>query len=111
MRLALSIVGECKLTKKGTSIDVQKAYTDSINSLIALGIIDSDKDIIVKDIVNSKYSYITFNKFRQKNLPNVHDYLNKNSIYSIGRYGSWNYYSMEETILEAYELSKKLGET
>jgi protoporphyrinogen oxidase len=94
--------------KKGCNVDTAKMYTSAVEHLVNLGMIDSEKDIIVRDVVNSKYSYVTFDKFRQKNLPDMHDYLNSNDIYSIGRYGSWNYYSIEETILEAYELSKKL---
>ena len=35
--------------------------------------------------------------------------LEKNDIYSIGRYGSWTYCSIEDNILEARELAEKLN--
>ena len=35
--------------------------------------------------------------------------LEKNDIYSIGRYGSWTYCSIEDNILEARELAEKFN--
>ena len=35
--------------------------------------------------------------------------LEKNDIYSIGRYGSWTYCSIEDNILEARDLAEKLN--
>ena len=34
--------------------------------------------------------------------------LTKNNIYSIGRYGSWTYCSIEDNIIEAKDLAKNL---
>jgi hypothetical protein len=33
---------------------------------------------------------------------------NPNDVYSIGRYGSWTYCSIEDNIIQAQEISKKL---
>jgi hypothetical protein len=33
---------------------------------------------------------------------------NQEGIYSIGRYGSWTYCSIEDNVIQAQEISKKL---
>jgi hypothetical protein len=56
--------------------------------------------ILVESVVDIPYAYVIYDDFRKKNLPSIINFLKRNSVWSIGRYGSWNYMSMEDTILE-----------
>jgi len=39
----------------------------------------------------------------------IKNQLERNNIYSIGRYGDWKYCSIEDNIIQSEALSKKLG--
>lgn len=60
---------------------------------------DSDK-IIAQKSYNIKYAYPLPDKKRQGIVNDIKDFLKMHNIYSIGRYGSWRYITMEECILE-----------
>ena len=53
-------------------------------------------------------AYVHINCNHMKKIQVIMDYLNANNIYSIGRYGAWTYCSMEDSMLSAIELSKKI---
>jgi len=42
---------------------------------------------------------VVFDQHRQQHLQNLIDYLESRDIFTAGRYGRWDYYSMEDSIL------------
>ena len=65
-----------------------------------------DKDISCLSL-NSLYpGYVHFKKGQEKYVENILKWLRINNIYSIGRYGSWDYVSMEDCIVSASSLAK-----
>ena len=88
-------------------INESKLYENVILDLKKVGIINSHKVLAHQMLVlNPAYVHITtesigiFRKWCEK--------YNKKDIYSIGRYGSWTYCSIEDNILEAEKTSKLL---
>jgi protoporphyrinogen oxidase len=55
------------------------------------------------------YAYVIFDKEREKALKTINEWLNKNNIYSIGRYGAWEYSFIEKNIADAAKLAKTLN--
>lgn len=55
-------------------------------------------------------AYVHINNKTSKKLNKLKDELEKNEIYSIGRYGSWTYNSMEDSMIMAKDLANKLGD-
>lgn len=82
--------------------------SDIIKQLQSAGIIGSDDKILTANIIDMPYAYVIFDKNRQKALDAVTDFLNSNSIYSIGRYGAWEYSFIEKNITDAKNLALKL---
>lgn len=82
--------------------------SDIIKQLQSAGIIGSDDKILTANIIDMPYAYVIFDKNRQKALDDVKDFLNSNSIYSIGRYGAWEYSFIEKNITDAKNLASKL---
>jgi len=78
------------------------------DGLRACGILQDSNRIRVEDVVAIPYAYVLYDQFRQKNLPKIIDYLERNSVYSIGRYGSWEYMSMEDTLLQGKKVAEAL---
>ena len=85
--------------------DVQRKVYDGLR---ACGILPEGDQVIVEDVVDIPYAYVIYDHFRQQNLPKIIDYLEGNSIFSIGRYGSWEYMSMEDTLLQGKKVAEAL---
>lgn len=90
--------------------------TDSeVNELLKKSICETKKlfdinnnEIITQKIINISHAYVIYNFWRQKNLPNLLTELKNNSIYSIGRYGSWKYSSMQDAILDGKKVVEEI---
>jgi protoporphyrinogen oxidase len=88
-------------------IDEINLFSKVIEDLKKVNIIKKHKVVDYQMLVlNPAYVHITkeskliYENWCQEN--------NKNDIYSIGRYGSWTYCSIEDNIIQAQEISKKL---
>ena len=73
-----------------------------------MGVIKSKKDIRFIDPHFVKYAYVIYDHAYAKVEPQLHDFLKKNDIHSIGRWGAWNYSSMEDSLLMGREMGKVL---
>lgn len=76
-----------------------------IRELKNMGVIKSKKDICFIDPHFVKYAYVIYDQEYAKVVPKLHSFLNKNSIYSIGRWGAWNYSSMEDALIMGRDVS------
>ena len=82
---------------------------DTIAYLKKLKIINDEDEIITANIIDMPYAYIIFDKQRQKTLEKINEFLIKNNIYSIGRYGGWEYSFIEKNISDAKKLAELIG--
>ena len=63
---------------------------------------DNGKDYDIIDVCKSlkfKYAYVIYDLNHNKNVNIIHRYLRKNNIIPIGRFGEWEYYNMDKTII------------
>jgi hypothetical protein len=72
------------------------------------GILKNTDSIIEKNYIEIEHGYVIFDKFREKIHSDIFSYLEKNNIFSIGRYGSWTYSAMEDSILKGKEIAETL---
>jgi protoporphyrinogen oxidase len=54
-----------------------------------------------------KDAYVIYNKEREKVLPILASALEKHGILLAGRWGKWEYSSMEDAIMEGFEAAEK----
>jgi UDP-galactopyranose mutase len=80
-----------------------------IEDLKKINFIGSNDNIIAFDTIDIPYAYVIFDKYREKSLKEITDFLNKNNIFSIGRYGAWEYSFIEKNISDAKTLAEKLN--
>ena len=102
------------------SVYVEIAYSDTkqverneivprvISDLKKCGVIADESDVEVCLPMDIKYGYAIYDKNRKNAVKIIKDYLEKFGIYTIGRYGSWKYMSMEDVILEGKEIASAL---
>jgi protoporphyrinogen oxidase len=80
-----------------------------IDGLVDMGIIRNKKDIVLTHPMVLKDAYVIYNKEREAVLPRIKASLEKQGVYTAGRWGNWEYSSMEDAILEGFEAADKAG--
>ena len=71
---------------------------DTIEKFIEMGLFNKE-DLIVKDIRTEKYANVIFDHFIYENRKIVLNYLNELGIISIGRFGEWEYFWSDQSML------------
>lgn len=64
----------------------------------------TNENIITQVTMQISHAYVIFDQWRDTNLPHIHAHLNKNALYSIGRYGAWKYASMQDAVMDGKEM-------
>jgi UDP-galactopyranose mutase len=80
-----------------------------IEDLKKINFIRRDDKIIAFNTIDIPYAYVIFDKYREKSLKKIKGFLNKRNIFSIGRYGAWEYSFIEKNISDAKSLAEKLN--
>jgi len=86
----------------------EKMLKKTIGKLKSAKILKSSDKIISECILDIPYAYVIYDKNRKSSLETIRNYLRKNFIFSIGRFGGWKYSTMEDAILEGKETTKWL---
>jgi len=68
-----------------------------------------DEQLADYEMIVMNPAYVHINERSTKHCQRMKGNLKKHHIYSIGRYGSWTYCSIEDNIIEAKELAKALN--
>jgi len=68
----------------------------------------SENDIATEHILRIPHAYVIYDFWRERNLPKLLARLEQEGIYSIGRYGSWRYASMQEAVLDGKKVAEKI---
>lgn len=78
-----------------------------IDGLISMGIIESRADIQVILPMTLYGAYVIYDRERREILDKVVAELESKGIFLAGRYGRWEYSSMEDAVVEGFEAAKK----
>ncbi len=97
-----------EISYRNRKISKEKMLKKTIGELKSAGVLKSSDKIISECILDIPYAYIIYDENRKSSLETIHNYLRKNFIFSIGRYGGWQYSTMEDAILEGKEITKWL---
>ena len=107
------------LAPKGTSsIYIEVSYSQDrpldkkgitrriIKDLMKAGIITSQDKILAKLLLDIRYAYPLYDHSHRESISTIQRFLRENGIYSLGRFGSWEYLSMEDVINQARKIAK-----
>jgi protoporphyrinogen oxidase len=89
-------------------VNTDRELNDTLTGLKECGIISDHKLIDYCSIIMNP-AYVHINEQSETFKRDVFDMFNKNGIYSIGRYGKWTYCSIEDCVLDAFNLLDILG--
>ena len=89
------------IDKKG----INSRIKDDLKKVGILG----DEKIACEYINDIKYGYPIYDRNHNSATRGILDFLGKNQVISCGRYGSWRYMSMEDSIIQAQELAGRFN--
>jgi len=78
----------------------------TINDLRAMELLRQEDEILVKEAFLTPCAYVIYDYARDRNLETIQAYLRAHRIFSIGRYGDWEYSSMEDAILAGKRIAQ-----
>jgi protoporphyrinogen oxidase len=86
-----------------TPLSLEKVREQTLAALLACGILRTDDKILAEKTIFIRHAYVIYDRFRSQHLPRIMQFLRANEIYPLGRYGRWEYATMEEAILQGKE--------
>ena len=105
----MSLYVELGFGKNTDVIDVEYYNEKVLDDLKKAGII-TDHKLIASHFVIMDPAYVHITKESIRDVEEKKKVLARNNIYSIGRYGSWTYCSIEDNILEGKALVERLSD-
>jgi protoporphyrinogen oxidase len=90
-----------------SKLELNQLLEENINKYIKMGLFKRE-DIIMKDIRIEKYANVIFDHNIHKNRKIIKDYLDSKNIVSVGRFGEWEYYWSDQSIVSGKEGAKKI---
>ncbi|MDD2751772.1 MAG: FAD-dependent oxidoreductase [Candidatus Omnitrophica bacterium] len=105
---ASSLYTEVSYSKE-KPLDKERIVSQAIKGLRSAKIIQPSHKILVQDINEIKYGYIIYDRLRAEAVKSIKGYLEKNRIFTLGRYGSWSYKSMEDCLLDGKQIAGQLS--
>lgn len=94
---------------KNDKVFEKEQLEKTLKNLKLMNIIDDTFVLEEYSTILMDPAYVHINTQNEKDVKNIMNELNKNGIYSIGRYGGWTYCSMEDCMVEAKNLAEKIG--
>jgi len=89
-------------------IDKKRAVEKVKEDLIKARILKESDKILVEKCFEIKCAYVIYDKNRTKIVNQIKDFLKENDIYTIGRYGSWEYAGMEDAIIQGKDIAGEI---
>jgi len=102
----------CYLEKTAARPDIPNSKSlaeEAVYTLKETGMIRGRGEISFIDYRLIPVSYVIFNRYWRETVPPILAILKDRGIYSIGRYGSWNYTSMSDDIKSAMHTAEQLN--
>jgi UDP-galactopyranose mutase len=94
--------------RKDKKIDIEKRKEKMLEDLEKTAIVKKSDKIEVLNCSSHKYAYIVYDLNHKKNVSIIHQFLYENGIIPIGRFGKWEYFNMDKSILDGKNAAENL---
>ena len=98
-----------ELSDRGPMPRVDDIMPDVAQALAAAGAINGADDVLFAEIKELKYAYVVFDDNYYSCVDTLIKYFEANDVYPRGRYGSWIYNAMEDSILDGKKVAELLS--
>jgi len=86
----------------------EQIVRDVIGGMRGMGFSVSRSDVLAVNIIDMTHAYVVYDFDREECLKEIGRFLDANGIRSVGRFGSWSYLSMEESMREGFAAAESL---
>ncbi len=83
---------------RGAKPDAEKLGSHAVQKLMELGWIKNRKDIVARVDLDLPGAYVIYDAGRDKSVAGLLSFYKRNQVVSVGRYGRWEYGSMESAM-------------
>ncbi len=94
----------------GKAVEVDKIAPKTIDFLCDLRILESRRDIIWKSHVDVHFGYPVYTHERPGIVAEIKDWMSARHIYTLGRFGEWEYVNSDRCIMKGLTLGSELRE-
>jgi protoporphyrinogen oxidase len=78
----------------------------AIAGLLSAGFLRDRNDVVVSSVVDIPLAYVVFDKRRREVLPGLMRWFVERGIVPMGRYGTWDYLAMEDSLRHGREVAR-----
>ena len=93
---------------RGGLIEERDVYEACLAGLRRAGILRPDDRIVARKMFVINPAYVIYDRDRRVALPAIFDVLEKERIFSLGRFGGWEYSSMEDALRHGKQVAERL---
>lgn len=104
----LNVYVEIGFPKNTQNINIEKEFNETIDGMRRVGIIDESTKVVDKCTLVMDPAYVHISVKNDQKVKDIFKELEKENIYSLGRYGRWTYNCMEDCMALADDLANKL---
>lgn len=94
--------------KNGFKVNGSIYYKKCLDALIKLKLIESENNVVETQHLKIPYAYVIYEKDTLDKVKKIKDFLEMNRILTAGRFGGWEYFSMEDSYLDGRKSSEKI---
>lgn len=102
-----AIMAEVSLSDE-KPVEVEEIAPKTIAFLCEVGILDSPDDIIWQGHLDVKYAYPVYTHRRPALVEGIKTWMAQHHIYSLGRFGDWEYINSDACVMKGLSLGRKL---
>lgn len=88
--------------------DLEIIKKEVLGDMKKIGILKNSDHVTFNETLSIDPSYVIFDNYRAKKISQIREYLRARDIYTLGRYGNWEYSNMFDSLLEGKALAEKL---
>jgi protoporphyrinogen oxidase len=94
---------------RGGMIEERDVYDACLSGLRRAGILRPDDKVVARKMFVIEPAYVVYDQDRRVALPAIFAALERERVFSVGRFGGWEYSSMEDAMRHGMQVSERLA--
>ncbi|MBN1586533.1 MAG: FAD-dependent oxidoreductase [Candidatus Omnitrophica bacterium] len=90
-------------------LDFEAVRSRILSDLAKVGILEDGDRILAEKAFNLRFGYIIYDSCRREAVECIRKYLRGRGVHCAGRFGRWEYMSMEDTLLDGARVAEEIG--